>query len=111
MHIYSSVIERIPEAKLFVKQVDERLDTYRNVDEGQFADVQALVLSGTGTDLHGEAFALEALEQMVQHIHLNGLWIRYQHDPAIQPIGRVLDANIFWDSDSECHFVVGIVVI
>lgn len=55
----------------------------------------------THVDLHGERFALEALESMRDHIRSSYLPFIYNHDPRCPPLGRVFSAEIVRLEDGE----------
>ncbi len=59
------------------------------------------VLATTHVDLHNEAFALSALEGMVEQLNRTYLPIGVEHDPRIPPIGRVLSAEVRKREDGE----------
>ena len=59
------------------------------------------VMATTRVDLHGERFALAALESMRDHIRSAYLPFIADHDPRCPPVGRVIDADIVRLDDGE----------
>lgn len=108
MNKSDSLIQESPDAIRFVENVVQSSQQYKRFPSESFTTVESGVLLTSGVDLQGEAFAQEALEEAVRHIREHGLWLRYQHDPMVPPIGRVLDADLFYAPRSKLSFVAGV---
>jgi hypothetical protein len=59
------------------------------------------IMATTRVDLHGDRFALAALESMRDHIRSAYLPFIYNHDPRCPPLGRVFAAEIVNLEDGE----------
>jgi hypothetical protein len=59
------------------------------------------ILATTHVDRHNEAFALSALEGMVELLNRSYLPVGVEHDPRVPPIGRVLSAEVRKREDGE----------
>ena len=63
--------------------------------------IVSAVLATTHVDLHNEAFALSALEGMVEQINQHYLPVGVEHDPRVPPLGRVVSAELRPRDDGE----------
>lgn len=63
----------------------------------------------TTVDTHGDQFAREALESLVTKVTEGMFLVTVQHNPRIQPVGRVLAAKVFFAPESQEYFVAGVI--
>jgi len=103
-----SLIQESSDAIRFVQKAALEWDRYKLFASETFLLVQPGILLTSGPDLQGEEFVPQALEEAVRHIKEEGLWMRYQHDPAVPPIGRLLDAGLFFAPQTGLMFVAGV---
>lgn len=59
------------------------------------------VLATTHVDRHNEAFALSALEGIVEQLNQHYLPVGVEHDPRVPPLGRVISAELRPRDDRE----------
>ncbi len=59
------------------------------------------ILATTHVDRHNEAFAVSALEGMVESLNRSYLPVGVEHDPRVPPIGRVISAEVRKRDDGE----------
>lgn len=104
----SNLFDEAPEALEFCQAVEGNISRYKLFDEEQFAELRGCVLSTTGIDLQGERFTIKALEEGVRKINENGLWLSVQHDPLIQPHGRLVSAKLCYAPKSDVHFIAAV---
>lgn len=103
-----NLIARCPAAVNFIESVKSRIGDYQLFPGEKFKLVSAAVLSSTNIDKHGDSFELEDLKRTVERVGSSPLWLRREHDPLIQPIGRMIAARLFSDAALGVYFVVGV---
>lgn len=104
-----SLFDEVPAALQFCRAVEEDIASYRLFDEEQFSELRCGVLSTSGIDTQGDDVNLKALQKWVRKIKENGLWYCVQHNPLIQPYGRVLSAELFYAAQSKLYFIAAVI--
>jgi hypothetical protein len=103
-----NLIEECPEVMHWAEGVINSIDRYKLFPDENFASLLVGVMSSTSTDKQGESFELEDLERTVARVEQSAFWVRREHDPLIQPIGRTLVAKLFFEANSNVHFVASV---
>lgn len=106
-----TLIEKVPRAMEYCKQVVENIEKYKMFPEEEFEQIISGVLSTTEEDTQGDKMAKEALYSMAKSIKENIVWQRVEHNPLIQPIGRTIAAEVFPIPKSNEYFLAGILGI
>lgn len=99
--------DQVPEALQFCKDVCDNIEKHKIHPNEEFADLGMGILTSSVIDRSGEQVAPKAIESIVQQVNERGLWMNADHDPIIQPIGRILKAQMFWTPDKQTAFVAG----
>jgi len=103
------LIAESQDAQSFLQEVLSNIESYLHFEGETFQSTAPAVFATSSVDLQGESFGLEALKEAARHIQQDGLWINYEHDPSIQPIGRAIAARTFYAPESKLHFVAGLI--
>lgn len=103
-----SLFEQVPDAVAFCTRVCDSLSNYLLCAEERFVQCRGSVLASTALDRQGERLSPAYLEAIVGQIAARPLWLLVEHDPRIQPVGRVLASKVFYAGPSETHFVAGV---
>jgi hypothetical protein len=103
-----SLIAESEDSLHFLREVESNIQAYLYFPGEHFSQTAPGVLATSSVDLQGEAFAIDALEESARHVQADGLWINYEHDPSIPPIGRVIAARAFFAPQSKCYFVAAL---
>src|SRR5690349_20031999 len=106
-----NLFDEAPEAFQFCRDVEEEIAKYKLFDREEFSELRCCVLTTSGKDMQGDSFRLKALVQGVREINQNGLWLSVQHDPLLQPYGRVLAAKLFYAPKSQVHFIAAVMAL
>lgn len=104
-----TLFEETPEARDFCTEVVANIDRYRIDQREAFSETHVAVLSTSLVDLQGDAFTRSALDEMAAQIRRELVWIGYNHDPLVPPIGRIIAAGVFYAPTSELYFVAAVV--
>jgi len=103
-----NLIEECPEVRRWAEDVINSIDSYKLFPDENFASLLVGVMSSTSTDKQGESFEREDLERAVARVAQSAFFVRREHDPLIQPIGRTLAAKLFFEAHSNVHFVASV---
>ena len=104
-----SLLLEEPEAKQFCKITIDKIQDFKLSQEEEFIGLQPSILATSNLDSQGEAFSYQALESGVRHINKEILWIGAHHDPLIQPLGRVVSAQLFYSNKSQIYFIAAVI--
>ncbi len=96
----SSLIESNKEAADFCEAIIANIDHYKLTEDESFVELCPSVLMTTLVDAHHHAFARSSLENLVERIGSRPFWVGVEHDPLVNPQGRVIAAKIF-ESEEE----------
>jgi hypothetical protein len=97
--------DEVPEAKEFCEQIIKNSDRYKLFPSEKFHMFTQGIAATSGVDSQGDCFAPEALFSMVDQINNDVIWQRAEHNPLIQPIGRLLAARVFYAPKAQVYFV------
>ncbi len=67
-----------------------------------------VIMSSTKLDKHNEKMTKEALEKMAENVNKYYIPVGIEHDPRIEPQGRVISAEVFQGEDGE-YYLKGII--
>lgn len=96
------------EARDFCRQVMDILDRYKLFEEEEFNHCICGVAAGTAVDAHGDRMTREALESLRSQVRETTVWSSAEHNPLVQPVGRLIEAEIFYDSEEDEHVLVAV---
>ncbi|XXS90017.1 hypothetical protein WMF17_44085 [Sorangium sp. So ce362] len=99
----------LPEVMAFYDDVLKNISSYRLFPQENFTHYILGVLATSSVDAHGDVMAEEALTDMVLRVQDGPLWSLAEHNPIVQPIGRVIAAKKFYSPADAKHVVVGVV--
>jgi hypothetical protein len=104
-----SLLKDTPDAAAFVKDVIDNVGRFKLFDGETFTRVDSAILASAGVDSHGQTISLENLESFVSNGKDEIVWGGAEHNPLIQPIGRVLAMKVFTSPVSGIGFIAGVI--
>ena len=90
-----SLLNETPDAVTFVREVLENVERYKLFDGETFCRVDSAILASAGVDSHGQVISIKDLAAFVSNAENEIVWGGAEHNPLIQPIGRVLAMKVF----------------
>ncbi len=105
----SRLFEEVPEAREFCDEIIGHVSDYRLHDRESFSELFSSVLSTSQIDMQGDAFAPNALEQMAAQVSREPVWLGFNHDPLVPPLGRIVAAKVFFAPQSQLYFMTGVI--
>lgn len=104
-----TLIEQIPEAYEFCQRVTNNINKYKLFPNEHFDTIIAGILTTTERDSQGECLSLSELRNLLDRFQKHTIWFTAEHNPLIQPIGRLVSAERFYCSNEDIHFIAGVI--
>ena len=103
-----TLIDESPEAQFFVKTASSSFEKFKRFPSENFSGVTVGIMATSAVDSQGECMDSEALDLIVEQIRKHSLWVMYEHNPLVPPLGRVLAAKRLYAAESDIYFVASV---
>jgi|GEM_PF-6617989 len=104
-----TLIAKIPKAYKFCELVRDNISEYKLYPNEKFDTIIYGVLTTTERDSQGDCLSMVALDNFLNKIRKRTIWLTAEHNPLIQPIGRLIAAERFYDSGDDIYFIAGVI--
>jgi len=103
------LIAKVPKAYKFCELVRENISEYKLYPNEKFVTIIYGVLTTTERDTQGDCLPISALDNFLNQIRKRTIWFTAEHNPLIQPVGRLIAADRFYDSEDDIYFIAGVI--
>ena len=103
----TDLIQETPAAADFIKSVKANIEKFRLHEGESFAHLHPAILATTDVGTDGGRFSMDELEAFGQGTE--PIWCGVEHDPLIQPAGRIVAIKAFQSPVSGTGFLAGVI--
>lgn len=103
----SELINEVPEVEEFFNDVINNINKYKLYPKETFVQFSAGIMATSSVDLHNECIPLDELYSIEKKININKdiVWLHVEHNPLIQPLGRIIKVKVFYSKKSDVYFL------